>query len=151
MMARLRRVLVSVQFDGASTTAVDYAAALAERFQAELHLLHVLEGAVEPDVAALPPDEALAATGAEESLWAGVIPPEWEERLSCHKAMVFGVPWVEINRYAWEHNIDVIVIGASRRSAWRRWLLGSTSDQVVHHAPCPVFLIPYPVRQFPLP
>jgi nucleotide-binding universal stress UspA family protein len=36
---------------------------------------------------------------------------------------------------------DVIVIGAAGKGPIRRFLRGSVSDHVVHHAPCPVLVI----------
>jgi universal stress protein A len=151
MTVPLRRILVCIQFSESCPTTVRYACALAERFHAELHLLHVLEETPEPDVAALTPDEASFATGGEDKLLDGVIPEEWEQKIICRRIVVFGVPHVEITRYAWEHRIDVIVVGTSPRSVWRRLFLGSVADQVVHHAPCPVFVVPYPERKYPLP
>jgi nucleotide-binding universal stress UspA family protein len=38
-------------------------------------------------------------------------------------------------------NVDVIVVGSHGRGALERLLLGSVSDQVVRHAPCPVLVI----------
>jgi nucleotide-binding universal stress UspA family protein len=37
--------------------------------------------------------------------------------------------------------VDLLVIGARGLSAGTRWLLGSVSDRVVHHAPCPVLVV----------
>lgn len=38
-------------------------------------------------------------------------------------------------------NVDLLVIGARGLSTGTRWLLGSVSDRVVHHAPCPVLVV----------
>lgn len=38
-------------------------------------------------------------------------------------------------------SVDLLVIGARGLSAGTRWLLGSVSDRVVHHAPCPVLVV----------
>jgi nucleotide-binding universal stress UspA family protein len=37
---------------------------------------------------------------------------------------------------------DLIVMGSHRRGAVKRLLLGSSSNYVVHHAECPVLLVP---------
>jgi nucleotide-binding universal stress UspA family protein len=149
-MVQIRKILVCIQFNESCKTVVPYACAVAERFGAELHVLHVLEASPEPDVAVLPPDEASFASGGEDLVLAGIIPPKWEERLICRRVVTFGVPWIEITRYAWQHDIDVIVVGASRHSVLSRWLRGSVTDQVVHHAPCPIFVISPTERRFPL-
>ena len=44
-------------------------------------------------------------------------------------------------RAAKENNIDLIVIGMRRRTGLARLLLGSTTEHVVRHAPCPVMVI----------
>jgi nucleotide-binding universal stress UspA family protein len=152
MTVPLRRVLACVQFNESQQTTVGYACALAERFHAELHLLHVFEQPPEPDVAALSPDEASYSAGGAEAVLAGVVPAGWEERLICRRAVAFGVPWMEIIHYAWEHEIDTIVVGGSSRSALGRWIWGSVADQLVHRPPCPVVVVPHPPeRRFPLP
>lgn len=150
MSVQIRRVLVCVRFGDSLAKTMEYACALAERFAAELHVLHVLEETAEPDAAALSPEEAGYARGSEAAVLSGVIPAAWEERLICRRAVVFGVPWIAITRYAWENRIDAIVLGSSGRSLLRRWLWGSVADQVVHHAPCPIFVVPFPDRQFPV-
>ncbi|MCA2979895.1 MAG: universal stress protein [Myxococcaceae bacterium] len=41
-----------------------------------------------------------------------------------------------------EHlGVDLIVVGARGLGAGSRWLLGSVSDRIVHHAPCPVMVV----------
>ena len=44
-------------------------------------------------------------------------------------------------RVAAELNVDVIVVGSHGRGALSRILLGSVSEQVVRHAPCPVLVV----------
>jgi nucleotide-binding universal stress UspA family protein len=44
-------------------------------------------------------------------------------------------------RIAGELNVDVIVVGSHGRGAIERLLLGSVSDQIVRHAPCPVLVV----------
>lgn len=44
-------------------------------------------------------------------------------------------------RVAREQNAQVLVVGAHGHSAWREILLGSTSREVVHRAPCPALVV----------
>ncbi len=55
-------------------------------------------------------------------------------------AVVFGSPGEEIVRFAAQERVDVIVVGR-RGAGLSRALLGSTSDYVVKHAPCPVTVV----------
>ena len=46
-----------------------------------------------------------------------------------------------ICKVAADLHVDVIVVGSHGRGAIERLLLGSVSDQVVRHAPCPVLVV----------
>jgi len=52
-----------------------------------------------------------------------------------------GNPPQVIVETAKEWNADLIVTGSHGRGFWKRMLLGSVSDAVVHHAPCSVLVI----------
>ena len=43
--------------------------------------------------------------------------------------------------YADRNNVDLVVMGSRGRSAFAAVMLGSTSAQVLHHAPCPVTVV----------
>ena len=51
---------------------------------------------------------------------------------------IVGRPGPAICQLATELDATAIVIGSSGRSGLRRAMIGSTSDHVVRHAPCPV-------------
>ena len=56
-----------------------------------------------------------------------------------------GTPADEIVRDAERHASDLIVVGARGLGAFKRLLLGSVSESVLRHAPCPVLVVrPYP-------
>jgi universal stress protein A len=55
-----------------------------------------------------------------------------------------GTPYEEISRFAEENKIDLIVIGTHGRTGLDRMLFGSTAEQVVRYAPCPVLTVRLP-------
>lgn len=55
-----------------------------------------------------------------------------------------GPPDQLITDLAKNWNADLIVAGSHGRSFWARTLVGSTSDSLVHHAPCSVLIVRKP-------
>ena len=53
----------------------------------------------------------------------------------------FGRPDVEIVRLAEQLGAGIVVVGSRGRGGLRTALLGSVSDSVVRHAPCPVLVV----------
>ncbi|MEQ8232340.1 MAG: universal stress protein [Gammaproteobacteria bacterium] len=47
----------------------------------------------------------------------------------------------EVCRFAEDEQVDLVVIGSHGRSGLKRVLLGSVSNAVVNHAPCPVTIV----------
>lgn len=56
-------------------------------------------------------------------------------------AVLRGVPYEEILRFAREKEINIIVIGTRGRKGLDRFLFGSTAEKVVRYAPCPVLTV----------
>jgi nucleotide-binding universal stress UspA family protein len=55
--------------------------------------------------------------------------------------LVYGHPAEAILKYISKKGFDLVVVGHKGNSAIDRFLLGSVSSKVVHHAPCSVILI----------
>jgi len=55
-----------------------------------------------------------------------------------------GDPATEIVRVAADGNYDVVVVGSHGAGFLKRVLVGSVSNHVVHHAPCPVLVVREP-------
>lgn len=155
-MIDLNRILLPTDFSNYSHVAVGYACALAEKFGAELHLLHVVQ-----DVIALVPEPGLAfpVTGidplemqaaAEEGL-TRVIEPENTAGLNVVRAVRQGPPFLEIIRYARENDIGLIVMGTHGRSGLAHALMGSVAEKVVRKSPCPVLTVHPADHQFVMP
>lgn len=61
--------------------------------------------------------------------------------LQAHGIIMEGDPETAITDYARSWGADLIVVGTHQRSSMERLFLGSVSQSVVKHSPCPVLLI----------
>ena len=112
------------------------AADLAERFDAEVHALYVVD---ESKVDALPDDlheevsEALSDQGTEalEAVESAVDGP-------VTTAVREGRPAQQITAYAREVDADVVATGTRGRGGEHSFLLGSVAEAVVRRSPVPV-------------
>jgi len=55
--------------------------------------------------------------------------------------VVIGDPGTELCRLAADGSFDVLVVGSHGSGFLKRVLLGSVSNHVLHHAPCPVLVV----------
>lgn len=143
-MIRIQSILVPTDFSQHSEVAATYAAEFASRFNAELHLLHVLQ---EPLVMGPDPDAGLAMIDVED-LRAKVDASlsDWSEahfgmEHDVQQSTKVGSSYVEILRYARAHDIDLIVISSHGRTGLMHVLLGSVAERVIRMAPCPVLTV----------
>ena len=141
-MISLKKILVPTDFSDQSDKAVRYGVELANKFGAELFLLHAYEatpimygegGAVSP------PSTADIAASALKCL--NEVEPTGGDNLQVHRKVVEGHAVVEIVRYAKEHDVDLIVMGTHGRGAIAHMLIGSVAENVVRKGPCPVLVV----------
>ena len=152
-MIQLTRILLPSDFSELSSAATKYACALADQFNAELHMLHVHESVVIPEYAMgidwdkLTQDAKKDADARMDKL----LDPAWAEGKTIIKATLSGPPFLEIIRYAKELEIDLIVIATHGRSGVAHMLIGSVAERVVRKAPCPVLTVRPEGHQFVMP
>jgi nucleotide-binding universal stress UspA family protein len=154
-MIQLKRILLPTDFSDFSAQATKYACAFAAQFGAQLHLLHVLEihRSPTPDFAmglALPSRATEVVEDAKRAL-DSVLDPAWETGREVVKATADGPPFLEIIRYARDHDIDLIVMGTHGRSGLVHVLMGSVAERVARKAPCPVLTVRPEGHQFVMP
>ena len=138
-----RKILVAVDFSDGSRAAMRYAAQLAERFNAAVTVLNVVElndgwlkiGANEFRVL----DEQL-----RESTRLRLVDFASENDVASSWECLtrLGRPAEEIVRAAAELEVDAIVIATRGFTGLRHALIGSTAEAVVRRAPCAVWIVP---------
>jgi nucleotide-binding universal stress UspA family protein len=137
----LARVLVAHDFSDRSELGLQYGLSLVEKFDAELHLLHVL------------PEQARASW---ELAWAqgtgqngyhtamhrleAAVPAGSPLRRKVQCEVREGRPYNEALAYSTEHEIDLICMGADGVDRSLHALFGSNVDRVLRQAPCPVLV-----------
>lgn len=135
----LHKVLVAHDFSNDSELAMRMALSLAQEYQAELHLLHVLPVALVPAVPQLPLNIESEFQRAANSL-ARSVPDEAYLWCKVSQAVKAGPPYREILDYAEEHEIDLICMGVHGAGFAMRALFGSNTDRVLRQASCPVLI-----------
>ena len=138
-----KRIMVPLDGSPLAEQALTHATAQAERFEAELILLKVLEPLPEATLtspASVQRAEQLSAQLARDYL-ERIADPIRDEDSAVEIALLEGKPYVEIVRFAAETEIDMIVMSTRGHSGWSRWLLGSVADRVVRGATVPVLLV----------
>jgi nucleotide-binding universal stress UspA family protein len=152
-MIDLHRILVPTDFSQHSHNALTYAVAFAEKFGADLYLLHVVQDlalfipeavSVAPPVA--PPVEQMTAA-AREAL-GRVVRENDLGRLKVQCEVREGTPFYEIIQFAKETAIDLIIMGTHGHTGLAHVLLGSVTEKVVRKAPCPVLTVRDPEHEF---
>lgn len=145
-MIELQKILVPTDFSEFSKHSIRYACEFAQRFQAELHLLNVVEDIYpiipEPGTPAPMSGEYLAGLKESSERMMDSFPlPDRGNDLSVVREVISGTPFLEIIRYAKSEEIDMIVIGTHGRSGLIHALMGSVAEKVVRKSPCPVLTV----------
>ena len=141
---QLKKILVPVDFSDCSKKALKYAVAFAQQFGAELTLLHVVEPY--PAVPEMAPYDVEDIQDGRRELEA--LRKQIPGTLTSSVALRKGTPLVEIAAAAEDFGSDLIIISTHGHKGLARMFLGSTTEKVVRHAPCPVLIVRELERDF---
>lgn len=147
MIVSIRRILFPTDFSEPARHAQGYAKTLAEKFGAELHVIHVV-----PEVIMPATDSIAVWTLPEGSMKAQVESAERQLASVAGDAAIrtvtVGFPVEEIMKYAKEHSIDLLVVGTHGHTGLSHLLLGSVAEKLVRLASCPVLTVHPTGHQF---
>lgn len=140
----MKRILVPVDFSANSTRALDYAAALAKKFDAALHLVHVCE--VPSMMTGSMDAYAIAYTD-----WSQQLGDEAERELeklrgrlagmTVSTEVLFGNPARAVATAARTNDADLIVMGTHGHGPVMHMVMGNVAERVVRMADCPVLTV----------
>jgi universal stress protein A len=142
-----KKILFCTDFSENSLPARQYAVDFAKAFEAELIILHVVNSsrlgfpAFEPGV---PFDLQQVLLGIEESVQKAFEVISEELKNSVTKITTvsrIGIPANEITRLVEEENVDLIIMGTHGWTGFKHLILGSTAENVVRTALCPVLTV----------
>ena len=161
-----QKVLVAIDFSAIGNYVFDEALLLAKANKASLMLMHVMSGTEQgsPSMAILPKlDYYPLPVVSEKAI--DIYQQQWENyekqglellRSRANEATLAGVstefiqpsgnPGRTICEVARTWGADLIVMGRRGRTGLSELLLGSVSNYVLHHAPCSVLTVQYPVK-----
>jgi nucleotide-binding universal stress UspA family protein len=145
-MITIRTILVPTDFDDCSAPTVHFAAEMAEKFNARIVLLNVVQ-----DVELAMPDAVMPTPVAPPILndliaeaKKGLAKVEQVENLSRFSPQLevrVGSPAVEIVEAAKALKVDLICIGTHGRGGLAHFILGSVAEKVIRNSPCPVLTL----------
>jgi nucleotide-binding universal stress UspA family protein len=143
-MIEWKKICCATDFGEPSRVALEAAADLARRFDAELTLVHVT---VPPPPAAS--DVLVSSRGVlrleadeqEELLARWKLEAEARAGRPVTARALSGDPVGEIVRHVREEGCDLVVVGTHGGGRLSRALLGSVADAVARRAPCPVLFV----------
>ncbi len=126
-----RRLVVALDGSEFSERILPYVTALALPFLSEVLLLSVAEGST---------SEAYRAT--MQAYLERLAAELRAEGVNVRNLVAAGGPARTIVSVAGAESADLIMLATHGRGGLERLMLGSVADRVMHHMPCPVFLLP---------
>ncbi len=141
----VKRILCCVDFSSNADKAFQTALDLAERYDAQLHLLHVLPPVISPlitDIDLVVPAEsstALVEKLADQMIrtYGERVPPSTDHVIRVLEGHVSS----EILHYLESENIDLVIVGAYGLSGMELVLFGSVAKRIAHKAHCSVMIV----------
>ena len=151
-MFPFKNILFPTDFTPHARAALKYAAAFAREGRGRVVLFSVQEGSVPANLLTLP-ERVFEETekGWLQQLRADVkelLNDPLVEGLEVDPVIIEGDPAPEIARAVRDFNIDLVTIVTHGRKGLARALWGSTAEEIIAEAPCPVLTIRPPQRDF---
>jgi universal stress protein A len=141
-----KHILLAVDFSSDTDCLVERTSEMALQFGAKISLVHILDNIPMPDMSygtiIAVNDETDNALLEQEKTKLNKI-GEFLNVPDEQRWLIWGSPKEEICALAKQENVDLIIVGSHGRHGLAL-LLGSTANDVLHHAPCDVLAVRLP-------
>ncbi len=134
---KLKKILVGCDFSPDSKLAVDYGLSLAQEFQAELHLSHVIK----PSLYENEREGINQLRDRLEKKLDSMVPEACRDWCTAKTALLDGEPYLALMDYAKAQKMDMLVLGIRGHTLWEKLLVGSTTDRLIRHSAIPVLAV----------
>lgn len=147
--SRIRTILAPTDFSETADEAAHMASWLAEKCEADLHLLHAVPAGLEPVMREIPiPEEEVDGFRArlfseahrefDDMLHRNGLGEKVDQK---HRHVVTGPPHGVIEAVAKQHHADLVVMGTQARSGLSGILMGNTAESVLANLTCSILAI----------
>lgn len=141
---QFKRIMVGCDFSEHSERALRYAFSLAQEFEADIHLVHVLEPAVFRGVytsEAVMADVDVSLRDRFVERLENLVPDDARNWCHIETVCLTGIPFKELTAYTAENKIDLAVMGLRGIGLVESLLVGSTTDRLLRHVSCPLLSV----------
>ena len=166
-MKKIKKLLIALDQSEQLEIIMNYGKAIAERYDSDITVLHVLPSEIRYEVATGSSANEVNTDSSANEVDTGILPSppsaklaeaaylqayRWLESIALSsqkknisteiKVLVAtdSVP-VEILNYAEKNKIDLIILGTKGKTGPERVLLGSVASHVITHAQCPILVV----------
>lgn len=143
---RTSHLVCAVDFSAGSSAALSFALSLAQKANAEVLALHVIEVRPELLQPGVPPADldGLRAAAEADGLrrLKALIPNEARKFCTIETAVADGAADHAILQACEARHADLVIMGVSHHRAVKRLIFGSTASRVTRAAACPALLVP---------
>ena len=150
-MVNIRSILFPCDFSEHTETILEYVVSLAQKYDSEVYLLHVVHdlsilGGFRVPESSVSTFHQKALEGAKEAM-EEIVRSNLEDAPQLRRQAIVGDPAVEILRAVETEGIDLIVMGTHGRRGLEHTVFGSVAEKVVQRSPVPVLTVnPYLVK-----
>jgi len=152
-----RKILVPIDFSSCSNEAFRVALRIAQAFQSDVIILHVIDtSAVEAfnrlGLLAVPSDKTKQSRRLRHQArlkTRQLLASQSTQGIPVERVVVEGTPFVEIAKFARQERVDLIVLGSygGRSENMDKIFFGATAEKVVRTAACAVLTTPLAAKK----